>query len=632
MNGPGFEFSHETKLEDVSGCPFHAVPANQTILHAKDRLVFPKHKRVITEYSKDVSGNTELHLFYGEKEILFDEPELFAFGEELARQPHFVAEAATTWGDGYDWPYVRELLQNLIDESILQRVDDVSELTIVNHSCPSPLSESLCTVPRTWADCEDIFLELTGHKLELGYLELVVPIYRVAHIAMDAEGRQIGEANVFPTQLRLDIPTEWRICQHSGSRYQDEHPMNVTALKSMRKHWHQTMAVLLKIRETYLQRFPKARQGWTVGDLQRLSTLVLSLPTYLLMRSEGRVESGHLHPVLSTMFRVTDGLRMITHNMLFTPINEPSLSPNAPMDCAEIYAFAERNNVFLSETGVCAGPKAMIDEFLSVLIDGKQAGNLEGGILDTEIESALAAIDSAFDYELLSLQAYFIVFMIWPKMCRTYENLFAIVDARSEENSETFIEFRECLKKRVGYLKTDTFLGTENQRIDREQLLSELYCHSSVGLGSYPLGKTLPEILLLKKEAKQHVIAKKQLTKLLKKIFFGSSNRDRNSVHQMVDVLMDYFQQEQAILVTAIAIQKQINQLLGRSSPRKAFTASDFGLYYALQKPDQRLPNLVDDLKALLGLNIVVTEEAINIFEDKTKTINNMSMGRIRPV
>ena len=43
-----------------------------------------------------------------------------------------------------------------------------------------------------------------------------------------------------------------------------------------------------------------------------------------------RVENGHLHPVLSSMFRVTDGVRMAMHQMLFSPIYEPTLRRMRP--------------------------------------------------------------------------------------------------------------------------------------------------------------------------------------------------------------------------------------------------------------------------------------------------------------
>ncbi|MGH8652751.1 MAG: hypothetical protein ACREYE_11550 [Gammaproteobacteria bacterium] len=183
------ESSSEASGQEDSGCPLQALYRQWTLLDADDELVFPKHKCEVTQYSTDASGAVELHLYYGEKEISFDEPELFAFGEGLAKHSRFVARTATTWGEGYDWPRVRELLEQLIEEGILRHADANESGPISAHrACPSPLPPAHSTVPRTWFECEAITRELTGHFLELGYLELAIPIFRVAHVAMDAEG------------------------------------------------------------------------------------------------------------------------------------------------------------------------------------------------------------------------------------------------------------------------------------------------------------------------------------------------------------------------------------------------------------------------------------------------------------
>ena len=100
--------------------------------------------------------------------------------------------------------------------------------------------------------------------------------------------------NVFPKPLRLDIPTEWRTCPHPGSRFQQELPMNVTALKSMRAYWQPMLVALRRIREAYLRRVPQDRDGWTVGSLERLSSLILTVPAYVLMRSHPVVANGQL--------------------------------------------------------------------------------------------------------------------------------------------------------------------------------------------------------------------------------------------------------------------------------------------------------------------------------------------------
>ena len=264
-----------------SSRPMHAA---EPILSGDDELVLPRHRRTIVQYARSTEGATELRLYYGDKEISFDDPGLFVFGENLAKHARFVARTAATWGLGDDWPRTRVLLLRLIDAGVLFHADEAEGDAPGGDTVrPSPLPPATCPTARDWADCAAITHELTGRTVDPGHLELVVPIFRVAHIALDAEGRQVGEANVFPRALRLDVPTEWRTCNFPGSRYQTERPMNVTALKSMRAHWPQMMAGLLRVREAFSRRFPEADGAWTVGHLERLATAVLALPTWQLV-------------------------------------------------------------------------------------------------------------------------------------------------------------------------------------------------------------------------------------------------------------------------------------------------------------------------------------------------------------
>ena len=92
------------------------------------------------------------------------------------------------------------------------------------------------------------------------------------------------------------------------------------------------------------------------------------------------------------------------HYMLFIPFYESTRDPNTAVTSAELYAYAERNALFLSDYGVCAGPKAMIDEFLHVLVDGQPVEE-ESRVLDPAIEAALADLDSAFHYGFYGLGA-----------------------------------------------------------------------------------------------------------------------------------------------------------------------------------------------------------------------------------
>ena len=213
-------------------CPFaHDAPAAG--LAPDDALHLPMNKRSVVQYAESPEGVRELHLYCGTKEIVFDEPDLFAFGEALVRHGSFVARDSTTWGEGYDWPRMRELLEQLVEEGVLLRGAPPAlgfGAAAEGKDQPAPLPPGPSKRARSWDECEELTREITGQPLEHGYLELIVPVFRVAHIALDTEGRQVGEANVFPKPLRVDVPTRWRTCIYPGTRYLDPKPMNVSAL------------------------------------------------------------------------------------------------------------------------------------------------------------------------------------------------------------------------------------------------------------------------------------------------------------------------------------------------------------------------------------------------------------------
>jgi hypothetical protein len=604
-------------------------------LGLEDELVFLKARRAYIQHFVHTTGATQLNVYFGDKVISFDEPDEFGFGESLAMQSTFRAGSATTWGAGYKWERVRPLLAQLIAEGVLQYVDALgrdpitgARLDGTRHSL-LPLAPS--PVAKTWFDCETITQELTGRALEVGYLEMVVPIFRVAHMAMDSEGRQVGEANVFPKALRVEVPTNWRTCIYSGSRFQTDVPMNVSALKSMRNDWAQMMAVLLRVRETYLMRFPKARAGWTVGHLERLSTVVLALPTYLMMRTENRVDNGQLHPALSCLFRVTDGLRLTMHQMLFVPIGEPALLPDTPMSSAEVFAYAERNYSFHSEHGVCAGPKTMIDEFLSVVIDGKTPRLPHTGRYDHAIQSALDDLDSAFDYAMYGLQNYATIFSAWPIMTRTYEELYAILNSWAGKGSVRVMRYRDHLDGQIKRMRTRTYLATEAWRKHRELAYGDMYWQCAAGQraggqNEPHSGKSLAQQLSTPVVSSDSVLAL-QLVDAIQNAFDVGPARNAVEIKQLANCLQNFFHKNQAIVRIACDTQQHLNELLGRSRPVRSFKAADIDIHNLLQQlEDRTLPYLLDEIQDLLDIDISIDQDVIQIIN---RTGDALTQGSI---
>jgi hypothetical protein len=601
--------------------PTATATAVTTGVQRDDRLELPMHQRVVVQYALDAQGRRELRLYHERQEISFDDAAMFAFGETLARQSHFVAGDAADWGPGYAWATVQELLTQLVDAQVLRRMapgEAVPQRRQAEDGArPHPLPPAPAQHPRRWQDADTVLLELTGRPLDPGWLELVVPIFRVAHMALDADGRQVGEANVFPPTLRLEVPTRWRTCIYSGTRHRSERPMNVTALKAMRAHWGSMMALVLQMRQAYLRRFPEAAAGWTVGHLERLSTAVLAVPTWLLMRQRDPVANGALHPALSSLFRVTDGVRMVMHQMLFVPIGEPSLQPDAPMTASEIHAYAERNYSFHSEHGVCAGPQAMIDDFLSVLVDGRMPRDGLPTAFEPPIAQAMREVEPALDYALRGLQAYAVVFSLWPSMARSIEAMASVLERWADGGPAAIRAWHVRWQGHLERLQASSYLGTESRRNHRDHVYGDMLAACTRGLAGEPAGLPLSE-RLLPKVLPGDAVARQALGQALRRHVVADGEplpeQDQLQLWALVDAVMDHLRRVQAVIREATPVQSGINRLLGRIAPRQPLTAAELDLHNQLQGAATRqLPYLIDELQAVFDIAISVTATTIAI-------------------
>ena len=581
---------------------------------ADDMLVLPLHRRMVLQRLTGDSGSTELHLFYGSQVVTFDDPAMFGFAETLAATPRFRAGDAAAWTSEASWATVQPLLEQLLDAGILalehEHVAAATPLAPGSMVRPNPLPASTCPFARSWADSESITRDLTGRAVEPGYLELIVPIFRVAHTALDTDDRQVGEANVFPRALRLDRPTTWVTCAYEGTRYMNERPMNVTALKAMRLHWKQMMAILREVRTAFLRHVPGAADSWTIGHVERLAVFVLSVPTYQLVKRDQPV--SRLHPALSNVFRVTDGLRMAMHQMLFVPIGEPARSPNEPVTPEMIFDYAERNYSFHSEHGVCAGPKHMVQQFLRVLLHGD--GHDADVRFDEPVAAALADMDEAFEYGMLALQAHAAYFSLWPAMTRTYESLADIATAAVAHGNDALVPFRDRFTASVRGMKRGTYLATEEWRQQRDLVYADMFEQCGRALGESGVSTDL-RAMLERVSNDGHTDMANAVTGALTRRFLHT-DADHTVVRSMTDTLMDFFVRTQAIFRTATAVQARINTHLGRPMPSRPFGTAEADVHNLLQgAAERRLPYLVDELREILDLDVSVDSRHMTLVD-----------------
>jgi hypothetical protein len=582
------------------------------IVERTDRLHVPHRKRMTHAYVTGESNNRLLYIYYGIKEVVFDEDRLFGFGEQLARQTSFIAESATSWGPGYQWSEIRELLEALVAEDILRR-GEPSEDPRGGSLVPSRLPPSTCPVARSWSTdtCESITRELAGCSVEIGYLEAILSVYRIAHAALDADDRQVGEANVFPPGLRLDRETEWRVCQYAGSRYRNDAPMNVTALKAMVKHWKPMMHALLEVRGALRERLPRSRDGWTVGDLHTFSGVVLSLPAFLLMLGGGSSPQPPLDPVLSSLFRITDGVRMTTHLMLFLS-DERTRAPDERTTATDLYDFTERNNLFISTHGVCSGPRTLIEEFLGVVFDGTEIRGAEDLVLSPEVQLLLSRLPEAIDYALLGLQSWTVSRSVWLAMSRAYRVLRTVLDG-SLGDSPVGRRLRERVTADWSKLHTNR-IAVDYDHDVHVTVYTDTYEQAWRALRS-PVGPpALAQQVAPRPEDHTHLAAAERLRAILGSKFPGIASEGALAVDRIVEALVHYLREEQSILASTEAIQAAINAMLERPRPTRALTARDLRAGFAMYGDSiAEFPYLFDTLEDELGVRVECSAGAIAV-------------------
>jgi hypothetical protein len=474
-------------------------------------------------------------------------------------------------------------------------------------------------VPRTWDDCEEIMTQISGRPLELGYLEIAIPVFRIAHMYLDQDDRQVGEANVFPPSMRLDRPTLWRTCTYSGTRYQPDLPMNVTALRIMRNQWRNMMLLIRRVSDEYRSRFPEVdEKGWTVGHIERMTVCVLALPTYQVMKVEGRVENGKLHPALSSAFRLTDGLRMLMHHMLFVPFGEPTRSGTTPMTGFEAHQYAERNYSFHTAQGVCAGPPAMVDDFTAVILDRADPKGGWPDKIDPEVQAALDDIPKAVDYGLMGLQIFGSVFSLFPTATAGHAQMREIILGWKKSDSPTLAKMRERVERLHGLIQDSGWLKTDAFRKSRLIAYNEMYQKCSFGLtGQYP-SPTLEE-----KYENLPRLPEETMEKLRSSFarMFHDLPDGEELFAELAEWLGRFISFIQVNIRTTLETQAKINDLLGREQPKKAFEGRDLARYQGLDKTvdskheRREAPFLVDDIARAMGVTIDVTMDEVIITE-----------------
>jgi hypothetical protein len=568
-----------------------------TELLPNEMLYIPKRRRLTHGRFKAESGQDILHVFYGEVELIFDEPDIAPIGEKLIEVEQFRADDAMAWSNAapHSWDTIRELLQALIDQNVLARLAD-APADRTAESYPSRLGEvPEGREPLAYSAHDDrcpvITEQALGRAIDLANLEVLVPIYRIAHAAMDTDGRQVGENNVSPRNLFLDLPTQRKLCSYPGSRYQND-SMNVTAMKHMSRRWPELMSLTEQFRQAVVARMPtRDPNTFRAGEIHFVAVCMLASVGYVMVRGVDPVPNGQLDGGLAAMFRLVDGVRLVTNDLV--RLEPDAKGCEAPVTSQTITDYAERHATYHGPHGVCAGPPALIDEYMRVLF-GEEAAPIQA---EPSVATRLGDLDAAIDYGLLGQRIESVVRFGGASQGLLHERLRAafagVVDqprTALQDAIEAPVDGAHYPLLRVDFPLVETF--------KRELDLSRwLFARAGEVLVGKVDGRSLDELVAL--DPAEQAASQRRLAELFAHAL-GDNNVREPICSELAAVAAAVFAIERRCLRIIAREQATLNQRLGRK-PGRALTNADLAAYTRTRNG----PPFAETLAKAFGMSVI---------------------------
>ncbi|WMP19429.1 hypothetical protein [Thiothrix lacustris] len=207
----------------------------------------------------------------------------------------------------------------------------------------------------------------------------------------DEVGRQLGEANVLPEWRATPLADHWRPFKGPGSR--NGHPFNVDAMHEMVHCWDDLLLDAATLQEIYC-RFhhseQRAKNRLSALDLYIMTTVAVSLSSFLLRRGNAPTRDGALPRQVAAAFKVIGGMYAATNRMISQA--HPLLMQDE-LDVEAFLQYLEDERLLLSpEMRACAGPVKMIRQILTAIIDPTPDDKPTNGLayLGDDLERAVA--------------------------------------------------------------------------------------------------------------------------------------------------------------------------------------------------------------------------------------------------
>ena len=209
----------------------------------------------------------------------------------------------------------------------------------------------------------------------------------------DDEDRPIREGRT-PRELLREGEIEYRQCPYTGSRYLNERPMNVSALRQTSAHWDEVIDAIAFLRAAYQD----ARGGYRSDamDIWRVSQLGSALPWFYILGQRATCPA-----YAAALSKATLGVGIWGHRVFVKMLEERNLIPRFTSQV--MLDTAEDTGTLVAEHEVCAASDKMMLKFFDVFTADSAAATGVG-----EVAPLIAARDAV-----LRFGAHYVAFKQW---------------------------------------------------------------------------------------------------------------------------------------------------------------------------------------------------------------------------
>jgi len=228
-----------------------------------------------------------------------------------------------------------------------------------------------------------------------------------------------------------------------------------------------------------------------------------------------------------------------------------------------------------------------------------------------EVAQLMTELPTIVDYALYGFQVWCITRSVWLAMSRAdkaLRALFATTPAEvSADEAARFDRMRAALDADWAKLNQQK-IADDYERDVHLQVYVDGYETSHAALRT-PIGPaTLAECIAPIDVEPAHDAAARQFRDLL------SAQFSATTVQSIVDILVRYLREEQAILRSTLRLQSTINNLLERKAPTRPLTVRDLELHFVMYGgPSGNFQYLFDTLEDQLGIHVECTADHIGI-------------------